>query len=155
MDITEQDPICIHDNNPQMSKTLAFKGRSQEEILFNQNHYQEIKDSPTPTLMELNQQTFQKVLLHLVPPAQRRRYRAMGKQLRFGPDLLIAKPPEWVRQPISITKHRDGAKYYYLLQSTYTTTPMSVPAPYGGAWYGKPLSPAQAYEWIVFDAFLP
>ena len=101
----------------------------------------------------MNQQTFERVLDHVVTPTQRRRYLAVGRKLRFGPDISIARAPEWVERPVSICRPTDAE--YYLWQSTYTTTSLSVPAPYGGAWYGKPLSPAQAYEWIVFDAFKP
>ncbi|CAB9514438.1 expressed unknown protein [Seminavis robusta] len=154
MNVVEQDPVGIS-VPPQLAKTLAFKGRSQDEILFNQNVYREIKDSQQPTLMQLNQQTFNRIL-NAVTLAQKRRYLAEGKQLRFGPDILVWPPPLWVTQPISITKMNDsGGTHYYLWQSTYTSTPVSSPAPFGGAWYGKPLSPTQAYEWIVFDAFKP
>ena len=175
MEIVEQDPIAVS-LVKQLSKTLAFKGRSQEDILFNQNKYQAIKDSPVPTLMELNRRTFAQVLNHVVTSHQRRRYVQDGRKLRFGPDILVQDPPSWVTMPISITKQGDGDEprvpksisakstnsvsnndndSYYLWQSPYATTPTSKPAPFGGAWYGKPLSPAQAYEWIVFDAFKP
>jgi len=147
---------------PQISKTLAFKGRSQEEIVVLSNgKYQELKDgdpeNKPPTLMELNQQTFDRVLHHFVTPQQQRRYLKEGAKLRFGPDIEILPAPRWVTTPIAITKSSLCARAdaFYLFQSTYTTTPMSMPAPFGGAWYGKPLSPAQAYEWIVFDAFKP
>ena len=175
MEVLEQDPISIS-IVPQISKTLAFKGRSQEEIILAtpSGKYQEVKDSPAPTLMELNRQTFERVLYHCVTPQQQRRYLKEGKKLKFGPDILVLPSPRWVETPISITKHgkttnsssksmdldvgsggTGGTDAYYLWQSTYTTTPLSYPAPYGGAWYGKPISPAQAYEWIVFDAFKP
>jgi len=158
VECVEQDPIAISVVR-QVSKTLAFKGRSREKILFNQNKYQEIKDTASPTLMELNQQTFDRVLRQVVTPSQRRRYSQEGKKLLFGPDIFVERPPDWITTPISIVKHGDeddrNRDVYYLWQSPYTTTPLSVPAPFGGAWYGKPLSPAQAYEWIVFDAFKP
>jgi hypothetical protein len=98
-----------------------------------------------------------------------------GKQLRFGPDILVESPPAWVETPLLVTKqernHNEwqdvvtaGGKqhektttatidYYYMLQSPYTTTCTSLPHPWGGMFYFKPMSPSQAYEWIVFDCF--
>jgi hypothetical protein len=175
IEIVEQKPLCAS-VPPQVSKTLAFKGKTQEAILYDQpagkEHYQEIKDSPVPTLMELNQATFDMVLNKIVNPQQRLRYLKEGKRLKFGPDIFVVSAPKWVETPISITKHdhneensdsdnKDSSSpsssrsSYYLLQSPYVSTPLSYGPLFGGMWYGKPLSPAQAYEWIVFDAFKP
>jgi hypothetical protein len=123
--------------------------------------FQAIKDGPAPTLMQLNKITFDQVLNNVVTPQQRQRYKKYGKELRFGPDILVSPPPKWVDTPISLTRYpppdrlQENDDLYYLLQSPYATTSHSdyLPPAFAGAWYGKPFSPAQAYEWIVFDAF--
>ena len=160
LEAAEQDAISLC-RRSQISKTLAFKGKTQGYILRHNFKFQAIKDSPAPTLMQLNDITFDQVLNNVVTPQQRQRYKKFGTELRFGPDILIPRPPKWVETPISLTRYpppekvQDNEDSYYLLQSPYVSTSHMdyLPPQFAGAWYGKPLSPAQAYEWIVFDAF--
>jgi hypothetical protein len=181
--VTEQDHLTIQICNvAQISKTVAIKSKLPDAIRMafatgnsNSKHYPEgIADdgsheqSRPQSIMQINQQTFDKVLNELVTPNERQRYLNHGKQLHFGPDVLVEMAPKWVETPLIVTKGNEelnvaaGGKdeetttpivEYYILQSPYTTTPASMPPPFGGIFYFKPLSPSQAYEWIVFDCF--
>jgi hypothetical protein len=174
--VTEQEHLTIKICNvAQLSKTIAIKAKSQDLILSatmmsNSEQYQEESEEsppppPSPSVMQINQETFDAVLNEVVTFDERQRYFLHGKKLHFGPDILVESPPQWVETPLAVTKQRQEEEsnvvaaekttieYYYILQSPYATTPTSIPPPFGGMFYFKPMSPSQAYEWIVFDSF--
>jgi hypothetical protein len=118
------------------------------------------------TLQQLNQQTFHHVLNKVVTHEQRQRYLEEGNALTFGPDVDVqSAAPVWLEMPLQLTKQHSRTTtpintttsskngYIYVLSSPFITTPTTLPSPFDGMYYFKPLSPAQAYEWIVFDAF--
>ena len=172
--VIEQDHLSIQICHvAQISKTVAIKSKSQDSIRIAVLAAGGIADedgsqqSRPPSIMQINQETFEKVLNEVVTLDEQHRYLKHGKKLRFGPDILVESPPEWTETPLTVTKRNDaldvvaGGKNekttmideYYILQSPYTTTSVSLPAPFGGMFYFKPMSPSQAYEWIVFDGF--
>jgi hypothetical protein len=155
-----------------VSKTLAVKAKSAEAIhgllgaadgVFNSTEKDPVT---TTTVQQLNEHTFHHVLNHVVTEEQRQRYLEEGNALSFGPDIdvqaLVSQTkdlnagPAWVKMPLQLTllsKHPGTHRYIFVLSSPFITTPTTTPPPFGGMYYFKPLSPAQAYEWIVFDAF--
>ena len=55
--------------------------------------------------MQINQETFEKVLKEVVILDKQHRYLKHGKKLRFGPDILVESPPEWTKTPLTaVTK---------------------------------------------------
>ena len=150
----------------QISKTLAIKSKLKDGVLafLNQpNDSETVQDNP---LMRFNKQTFDYVLHEVVTKEHRERYLQEGAPLTFGPDMRVANPPEWVKTPLLLTEHEKSddavaaaatkCDYRYAMQSPYaetsTTNPKILP-PMAGVYYYKILTPAQAYEWIVFDCF--
>jgi hypothetical protein len=120
------------------------------------------------TLQQLNEQTFHHVLNKVVTHEQRQRYLEEGNALTFGPDMDVqSAAPFWLEMPLQLTKQKSRTTtpntttnnksskngYIYVLSSPFITTSTTLPSPFDGMYYFKPLSPAQAYEWIVFDAF--
>jgi len=81
----------------------------------------------------------------------------------------IETAPRWVKKPLLLTEHQerkydDGGhasaaakcNYLHAMQSPYAETPTTnpnIPQAFAGMYYYKILTPAQAYEWIVFDCF--
>ena len=166
--VVEQDPISITDaansqrrnmstlapaQIKQISKTLAIKSKSQEWImtLLKQQPYKD-RDVPVNPLMLLNQQTFDHVLNQIVTEQQRERYFKEGVSLKFGSDVCIDEGPKFVDTPLLLSEHHEP--HCYVLQSPYLQTPTTkTPQKFAGMYYYKLLSPAQAYEFIVFDCF--
>lgn len=156
----------------QISKTLAIKSKSKEGILSFLNQQSddvafEGDDTLSNPLKQLNQQTFDHVLNVVVNEQQRERYLQEGAHLTFGPDICIDSPPKWVDAPLLLSEYERNlvdiavdsttdtkCNYYYVLQSPYVETPAPMEPPFfAGMHYYKILTPAQAYEWIVFDCF--
>lgn len=149
-----QDGLMLNATSmpPQLTRTLAIKWKSREGVLTESDEIAKAVGVTPPSLSDLNRRTFDEVLQNHVTLEQRERYFREGRQLDFLPDVLIPIPPEWVDTAMELTC-ADGCGKAYLRSPYVTTPPNSQPAKTAGMWYGKPLSPAQAYEYIVFDAF--
>mmetsp|Transcript_11510 Transcript_11510/g.27737 ORF Transcript_11510/g.27737 Transcript_11510/m.27737 type:complete len:539 (+) Transcript_11510:30-1646(+) len=148
--VVAQDPILLHPKLPkaasQESPTFAIKGKSQDSFLQSFT-----KKGDPVSLRELNMLTMAKVLKEYVTEEQRVKYEKYGRKLEFLEDLLIKRPPEWVETPIQLT-HEGNTTF---VRSPYTQTPEAefIPLKFRGMHYAKAMSPAQIYEWIVYDAF--
>ena len=150
-----QDPIDFGDFN-QNSPTYAIKTKKQEALILetdtgtanvlNYNGY-------PGNLRDLNMIIMDRVLNEIVTKKQREEYEKRGRKLEFLPDFYIPIPPVWVASKIIVT-HDDADDVTYI-SSPFTLSPSGPPTPprFQGAFYGKPITPAQVYEWIVYDAF--
>jgi len=152
----------------QLSPTLSVKFKSQEAILSHKSFSDlsggNLASLEQPSAVELNRRLFESVLAS-VPKAERERYLRDGKQLDFLDDKTDWKTgPDWVDAPIEIVPITDGgndsndhdasSSKKVGVRSPVLKTPMQgIPARFAGMCYMKLLSPAQAYEWIVFDSF--
>lgn len=129
--------------------TYAIKFKSQEAILAANGELQPL--GTQVALQTMNEETFQNVLENFITTSERKRYEDEGMQLRFDPDIEVEttiSASKWVNSDLNITILDDEAH----LSSTFFTTNMTEPAKFAGMFYGKVMSPAQAYEWIVFDS---
>lgn len=148
--VVAQDPILLHPKLPeatrQESPTYAIKAKSQDMFLLFSSY---TKKGDPVSLRELNVQTMARVLNEYVTEEQRSRYESFGRKLEFLEDLEITSPPEWVNTPIQLT-HEGNTTF---VRSPYTHTPTTYPPTFRGMHYIKPMSPAQIYEFIVYDAF--
>lgn len=145
----------------QISKTLAVKCKSPEAVrtFLGVPTCGRADDAspqaPPETLVQaMNQKTFEDVLHHAVTPEQRRRYLEdkTANKLVFGPDYAmdsLGGAPAWVEQPLVLERIRGGN---FVLRSPVVYTPPSG-SDFSGMYYFKPLTPSQAYEWIVWDCF--
>jgi len=165
LQLLEQDPIDIGRFVPkkkgapplfisQISKTLAVKCKSFDaicEFLGMEQQKKSADDEPQRIVQTMNQKTFYHVLLNVVTPEQRKRYLEdeTTNKLMFGSDYCMDAAPKWVEQGLVIEKNIDGD---FVLRSPTVVSPMSSPQ-FPGMYYFKPLTPCQAYEWIVFDSF--
>jgi len=152
-----QDPINFGGFN-QTSPTYAIKTRKQEALIIGTNtgtsNILSYNGYPG-RLNELNQKVFDTVLNSVVTKQEKKRYITKGRKLEFLPDTYIPIPPFWVRTSPLVVTHDDDVTY---ISSPFTmsiiskhTTP--TPERFQGTYYGKPITAAQAYEWIVYDAF--
>ncbi|GFH44875.1 hypothetical protein CTEN210_01349 [Chaetoceros tenuissimus] len=148
---TAQDPIQWHKDLPksvsQISPTFAIKAKSQASFLSSCT-----KEGKPSSLMELNQKTFEKVWNEYITEEERMKYQEKGRKLQFGEDIFVPSPPTWVDTPLKIT-HSDSVT---IIQSPYTKTDLDneqIPEKMRGMFYGKPMTAAQIYEWIVYDAY--
>ena len=148
---TAQDPIQWHKDLPksvsQISPTFAIKAKSQAFFLLSCT-----KQGEPSSLMELNQKNFEKVWNEYITEEERIKYQEKGRKLQFGEDIFVPSPPTWVDTPLKII-HSDSVT---IIQSPYTETHLDneqIPKKMRGVFYGKPMTPAQIYEWIVYDAY--
>lgn len=146
---TAQDPIEWHKDLPrsvsQISPTFAIKAKSQASFLSSCT-----KKGKPSSLMELNQKNFEKVWNEYTTEEERIKYQERGRKLQFGEDIFVPIPPTWVDTPLKIT-HSDSVT---IVQSPYTKTDLDkVPEKMRGMFYGKPMTAAQIYEWITYDAY--
>ncbi|KAL3937204.1 MAG: hypothetical protein SGBAC_007631 [Bacillariaceae sp.] len=152
IEIVAQDPILVHPKLPEVqrqeSPTFAIKAKSQDMLVQLSSF---TKRGNPISLRELNMLTMAKVLKDYVTEKQRVKYEKHGRKLVFHEDLEIAVPSEWVATPIQLTHEGNTT----IVRSPYakTTTAEFMPPPFRGMHYIKPMSPAQIYEWIVYDAF--
>ena len=150
--VVAQDSILLHPKLPestrQESPTFAIKAKSQGTFL---QLLSFSKKGDPISLRELNMVTMAKVLKEYVTEEQRVKYERHGRKLEFLEDLEITRPPEWVKTPIQLT-HEGNTTF---VRSPYAQTSMAefLPPKFRGMHYVKPMSPAQIYEWIVYDAF--
>lgn len=149
--LVEQDGIKLHPelNTQQISPTIAIKCKSKEGLLEINSHH--TKKEPM-SLSQINEQTMQTVLRKHITKQQRLRYEKYGRKLRFASDTYIPVPPQWVETPLKLIHDHEN---YSTLSSPFTTTSSVNEEMKKFSWmyYGKPLTPSQAYEWVVFDAF--
>jgi len=152
-----QDPINFGGFN-QTSPTYAIKTKKQEALIIGTNtgtsNILSYNGYPG-RLNELNQKIFDTVLNSVVTKQEKKRYITKGRKLEFLPDTYIPIPPFWVRDSPLVVTHDDDVTY---ISSPFTMSISSkyvIPTPerFQGAYYGKPITAAQAYEWIVYDAF--
>ena len=133
----------------QLSPTLAVKYKSQAAVLGSEAFMTTEARGPPLSARNINEQTFTRVL-NSVGSAQRIKYLHEGQQLIFA-DRMVQSAPEWVDTPMNLSMDDKGQA---CLSSPVCSTPVDMlPKKFAGMWYAKLLTPAQAYEWIVFDAF--
>ena len=150
-----QDPIDFGDFN-QTSPTYAIKTKKQEALILDTNTGTSnilTYNGYPGNLRGLNMMVMDIVLNDAVTKKQQKEYEKRGRKLEFLPDYYIPIPQVWVASKIMVT-HDDAADVTYI-SSPFTMSPSGPPTPvrFQGAFYGKPFTPAQAYEWIVYDAF--
>eukprot|EP00977_Amphora_coffeiformis_P018431 scaffold6480_cov165-Amphora_coffeaeformis.AAC.10 len=142
------------------SGTWAVKCKSQATLrLAFENDASGLKDGPEDfpdVFREINRQNFEHVLHHVVTDAERVRYQKHGLKLDFGPDceLMSSKTKRkssltWILSDLLLTPHDATGGWTVATPSAYTTSSERLPAKFRGMHYGKILSPAQCYEWIV------
>jgi len=146
-----QDPIQWHKDLPksvsQISPTFAIKAKSQAFFLSSCT-----KQGKPSSLMELNQKNFEKVWNEYTTEEERIKYQEKGCKLQFGEDIFVPSAPTWVDTPLKIT-HSDSVT---IIQSPYTKTDLDneqMPEKMRGMFFGKPMTAAQIYEWIAYDAY--
>ncbi|CAJ1936625.1 unnamed protein product [Cylindrotheca closterium] len=153
IEVVAQDPILLDPKLPeatrQESPSFAIKAKSQDTFLQLSSSITK-KEDPV-SLRELNMLTMAKVLKEYVTQEQRVKYELHGRKLEFLEDLEIKVPPEWVKTPIQLT--HEGNTTFVRSPFTRTSTAEFMPLKFRGMHYIKPMSPAQIYEWIVYDAF--
>mmetsp|Transcript_1972 Transcript_1972/g.2800 ORF Transcript_1972/g.2800 Transcript_1972/m.2800 type:complete len:521 (-) Transcript_1972:84-1646(-) len=137
----------------QIVPTCSIKFKSQGGILKHKAYNGAVVNAPAPTAMELNEKIFNSVL-EAVTPEQRERYLSQGKKIKFLPDKTTWKEgTDWVNAPLEVVRDKDNSNVVSIRSPVLHTLPDQKPDRFAGMTYMKFLMPAQAYEWIVFDAF--
>jgi len=158
----KQGPLRNKDNGKVIlwSDTWAIKCKSQAalRVAFH-NDTSGSEQGPedfSDVFQTINRQTFDRVLHHVVTDTERDRYQKHGLKLDFGADceLMSSKvkkknPLTWISSDLLLTPNDDGDGWMVSTPSAYTTSSEQLPVKFRGMHYGKILSPAQCYEWIV------
>lgn len=137
----------------QTSPALALKMKRQEAVVQALQRYPSKK---APTAAELNKRTFDKAL-ERVPEEARRRYERYGRKLEFVLDDEITAErgggPAWVAAPLEV-RPRPEDPMRVTVRSPVLYTPLDALPRFAGMCYMKLLTPAQAMEWILHDAYV-
>jgi len=138
---------------PQVSPALALKMKRQEAVVQALQRYPSKK---APTAAELNKRTFDKAL-EKVSEEARRRYARYGRKLEFVQDDEITAErgggPAWVAAPLEV-RPRPEDPMRVTVRSPVLYTPLDALPRFAGMCYMKLLTPAQAMEWIMHDAYV-
>ena len=119
----------------------------------------------------INQEIFDYVLDHCVTPLEKRRYIEATSpssssirvpRLIMGPDLVQASSVAWIHSQVVVVVETinatdtDVATTAFVVRSPVAYTPSSdrIPSKFRGMHYGKVLSPAFCYEWIVWTCWM-
>jgi hypothetical protein len=149
--LTEQPPLASSSMSVQLSPTIAVKMKSREALMAEWPESSFKSDGPVLTARDINNSTFEGVLKS-VGEDDRRRYLTDGRQLRFEQDLVVSSAPAWVDIHIKLEFDKENRTVFF--QSPVCSTPVDLmPRKFAGMFYGKFITPAQAYEWIMYDAF--
>ncbi len=138
----------------QVSPALGLKMKRQEAVVQVLRRYPSKK---APTAAELNRRTFEKALERVSEEA-RRRYDRYGRKLEFlGDDEITAERgggPAWVAAPLEV-KPRPEDPMRVTVRAPVLYTPIDTLPRFAGMCYMKLLTPAQAIEWVLHDAYIP
>jgi hypothetical protein len=158
--------VCVRKSSPpkgntiqigftkQISPALGLKMKRQEAVVQALRRYPSKK---APTAAELNKRTFDKALERVSEEA-RRRYDRYGRKLEFLADDEITAErgggPAWVAAPLQV-QPRGEDPMRVTVRAPVLYTPIDALPRFAGMCYMKLLTPAQAVEWILHDAYIP
>lgn len=152
----QNKPLQIHGQTVLSSPTWAIKCKSRKALqsTFDPDNTAEIFDHFdhwTHTFQEFNHQTFDHVLLHVVTPEERSRFVTAGLRLEFDPDQNFMKRSslQWIFADLVVAENPANDSIVVSTPAGYTTCTTELALKFRGMHYGKVLSPAQCYEWIV------
>ena len=103
------------------------------------------------TFAKLNQQTFHHVLNKVVRPDEKARYVKSGLPMAFLPDRdkMTSSSLDWICSDLELNRPKNEAVRVAAPVGYTCALDESKELKFRGMHYGKLLSPAQCYEWIV------
>ena len=137
---------------------IKCKSRAALQMAFDKDAALEQDDVAVQTAADfsqmfakLNQQTFQHVLNKVVRPDEKARYIKSGLPMAFvnDRDKMSISPMEWIYSDLECHRPKNEAMHVAAPVGYTWPTDESLAVKFRGMHYGKLLSPAQCYEWIV------
>jgi hypothetical protein len=151
--VYEQGPLMGNGQVLLVASTYAVKCKSRAALQIAFEKRTELADERAASFLDvlqnMNRSTFTNVLDNIVSPEQKEHYLREGVKLDFGLDVdyMDKGSLKWVASDLALQKTDKG----WTVSSSIGVTVASgqLPEKFRGMHYGKVLTPAQCYEWIV------